>query len=86
MLRATRSAALDYRRADFDGLRAALRAAPWNLLDGMDVDEAVSLFYVLVDAAIRDHVPLVVPKKRFPPWFNGAIRQAVRLKKAALSG
>ena len=60
---ATRSTALCYRRADFDGLRNALRATPWDLLDGMNPDEAVSLFYTIVDGAVRDYVPTVTMKK-----------------------
>lgn len=30
-IRATRAAALNYRRADFDGLPQALRATPWDM-------------------------------------------------------
>ena len=82
-IRATRAAALNYRRADFDGLRRALRAIPWDMLDEEGVDEAVSMFYTLVDAADRDHVPLVEPKKRFPPWYRPEIRRALKLKQAA---
>ena len=77
---ATRSTALCYRRADFDGLRNALRATPWDLLDGMNPDEAVSLFYTIVDGAVRDYVPTVTMKKRFPPWFDGSVRRALKLK------
>ena len=80
---ATRSTALCYRRADFDGLRNALNAAPWELFDGMDPDEAVSLFYALVDGAVRDYVPTVVMKRRFPPWFDASVRRALKLKQAA---
>ena len=80
---ATRSTALCYRRADFDGLRNALKAAPWEMLDGMELDEAVSLFYTLVDGAVRDYVPTVTMKRRFPPWFDTSVRRALRLKQAA---
>ena len=74
-VRVTRSTALNYRRADFDGLRQALSAVPWNLLDGLSVDDVVSMFYTFVESAVRDHIPLVMCKKRFPPWFD-AVGQA----------
>ena len=82
-IRVTRAAAFNYRRADFDALRRVLRATPWDLLDHEGVDEAVSMFYKLVDAAVRDHIPAVVFKKRFPPWFRPEIRHALKLKQAA---
>ena len=62
--RPTCSSAYSYRRADFDGLRQALSPTPWDLLDDGDVEEAVSTFYTLVDAAVRDHVPVVTLKKK----------------------
>jgi len=82
-VRATRSTALNYRRGDFDGLRQALGIIPWHLFDGLDMDEAVSLFYTFVERAIRDHIPLVVLKKLYPPWFDAVTRRALRLKRAA---
>ena len=82
-VRVTRSTALNYRRADFDGLRQALSAVPWNLLDGLSVDDAVSMFYTFVESAVRDHIPLVMCKKRFPPWFDAVVRRALKVKQAA---
>ena len=41
------------------------------------------MFYTLVDAAVRDHVHLVEPKKCFPPWYRPEIRRALKLKQAA---
>ena len=64
--RPTRSSAFSYRRADFEGLRQALSVTPWGLLDDVDVDEAVSMFYTLVDAAVRHHGPVATPKKCIP--------------------
>ena len=49
----------------------------------MDVNGAVSLFYSLVDGAIRDHIPTVDIKRRFPPWASGEARRALQLKQAA---
>ena len=82
-IRVTRSTALNYRRADFDGLRRALSVAPWHMMDGLGVDEAVSMFYTLVDSAVRDHIPVVVCRKKFPPWFDATVRRALKVKQAA---
>ena len=79
----SRRTALNYKRADFDGLRRSLAAIPWGLLDGVGVDEAVNNFYTLLESAIADHVPTVVLRRRIPPWFDGAVRTALRLKEAA---
>ena len=79
----TRTQAFNYRRADFDGLRAALRYLPWNLLSDLDVDSATELFYDLINAAIVDHVPTVTRRCKFPPWFDAAVRHALRAKEAA---
>jgi len=73
-VRATPSTALNYRRGDFDGLRQTLGIIPWHLFDGLDMDEAVSLFYTFVERAIRDHIPLVVLKKLYPPWSDAVTR------------
>ena len=79
----SRRTALNYKRADFDGLRRSLSAIPWGLLDDVGVDEAVELFYTLLESAIADHVPTVILRRRLPPWFDGAVRTALRLKEAA---
>lgn len=81
--RPTRSQAFSYRRADFDGLRQALSVTPWELLDDVSVDEAVSMFYALLDAAVHDYVPIVTLTKRFPPWFTDDVRRALRAKQAS---
>ena len=36
-----------------------------DLLDDTDVGRAVSMFYTLVDAIVRDHVPVVTVKNVF---------------------
>ena len=53
------------------------------MLDGISVDEAVDKFYALLHSAIADHVPTVVLRRRTPPWFDSAVRAALRLKEAA---
>ena len=52
-----------------------------SLVNG--VDEAVETFYTLLESAIADHVPTVILRRRLPPWFDGAVRTALRLKEAA---
>ena len=42
--RATRTKAYNYKRADFDSLRAALRLVPWTMLSDCSVDDAVPMF------------------------------------------
>ena len=79
----SRRVAYNYKRADFDGLRRSLSAIPWDLMDGTDVDEAVDIFYTLLESAIADHVPTVTLRRRLPPWFDGAVRAALRLKETA---
>ena len=76
----SRSTALNYKRADWDGLRTALRLAPWNLLDELPVDDATALFYDLLAAAIQDYIPLVHLRRRQPPWFDRALHTALREK------
>ena len=79
----TRRSVFNYKRADFGGLRRSLALIPWGLLDGVGVDEAVDTFYSLLNSAIADHVPTVVLRRRVPPWFDAAVRAALRLKEAA---
>ena len=79
----TRTTALDYKRADFPGLRRSLLLAPWSVLDGVDVDEAVERFYDILHAAIADHIPTVTLRRQLPPWFDREVRAALRRKEAA---
>ena len=82
----SRAKALNYKRADWDGLRTALRLLPWNTLDNLPVDDAAALFYDLLNSAIADHIPLVCLKCRRPPWFDGELRRALAEKEAAHRG
>ena len=71
----SRRTALNYKRADFDGLRRSLALLPWSaLLDGVEINEAVDTFYELLSSAIADHVPTVVLRRRLPPWFDATVR------------
>ncbi|KAF0297867.1 hypothetical protein FJT64_004731 [Amphibalanus amphitrite] len=80
----SRSSALNYKRADWAGLRAALQLAPWSMLDGLPVDDATEVLYDLLSAAIRDYIPLVQFKRRQPPWFDQELRAALREERRRL--
>ena len=77
--RVTRSTVLNYRRADFPPLKQtqSLRLVPWHVLDDMEVDAAVDLFYQWTEAAVADHIPRVTLKSKYPPWFDGAVKRAL---------
>ena len=79
----TRTTAFNYKQADFTGLRRTLELIPWSVLEGTDVDEATKLFYTLLESAIRDFIPVVTVKRRFPPWFDRELRTVLKEKEAA---
>ena len=54
-------------------------------MDNLPMDEAVDVFYGLLDAAIRDHVPTVTLRRRFPRWFDASVRQALRENETAFN-
>ena len=78
-----RTTAYNYKRADFDGLRTSLHVIPWCILDDMPVDDAVDLFYCLLESAIADFIPVVHVKRKFPPWFDRNLRAALLDKERA---
>ena len=49
----------------------------------MEIDSAIDTFYDVLDAAIRDHVPTVVLRRGYPPWFDGEVKKALREKEMA---
>ena len=81
--RATRMRAYNYKEADFNGLRTAFGLIPWHILDGLHVDDAVSLFYDLVFSATADFIPIIELRKQFPPWFDRSVRASLRVKEEA---
>ena len=56
---------------------------PWCILDGLQIDEAVDIFYDLTTAAIRDCVPFYRPNCRFPVWYDRELITALREKERA---
>ena len=81
----TRKSALNYKRADFDGLRRALDLVPWTMLEPLDMNDAVNMFYDFLESAIRDYVPTVELRRRFPPWYDADVRAALRAKETAFN-
>ena len=78
-----RQTVFNYKEADFNGLRRSLSLVHWGVIDDLPVDEAVDMFYAILESAIADHVPTVTIRSKCPPWFDGAVRAALRLKEAA---
>ena len=81
--RASRSKVYNYKRADFEGLRQAIHSVPWSVLENMDVNSAVELFYDIVFAAVTDNVPMIEIRQKFPPWFDRTVRDLLREKEQA---
>ena len=56
---------------------------PWDVLEQTDVDSAVDLFYDFTFNIVNDYVPMVNLRQKFPPWFDGSVRQLLRIKERA---
>ncbi|XP_038046033.1 uncharacterized protein LOC119720442 [Patiria miniata] len=71
----------NYRKADLYDLQRTIECIPWCLLEATDdCDEATSLFYDFIEAAVIDVVPVVRPRRPSPPWFDGEVRHALKAK------
>ena len=60
----TKTSALNFKCADWDGLCRALRPAPWSMLDNLPVDGGAILFHELLNTATADDIPLVHLRRR----------------------
>ena len=78
-----RTTALNYKRADFEGMRRSLQLIPWEAILDADVNEAVDMFYGVLEGAIRDHIPTVTIRRKCPPWFDAEVRRALKEKESA---
>ena len=64
----------NYRKADFDHLRYQLQLIPWNILDSLEVENCVQIFYDFLYAAIKDSVPIFrVRSRKHPQWYTSDI-------------
>ena len=78
-----RTAALNYKRADFQGMRQSLQLIPWDAILDADVNDTVDMFYGVLEGAIRDHIPTVTLRRKCPPWFDAEVRRALKEKECA---
>lgn len=61
-----------------------LESFPWVILDNDNPAEAVSLFYDVVHAIIKEHVPFIKKRSRkFPQWYSKEAIQVLANKKRA---
>ena len=67
------STALNYKRADFDGMRRSLQVISWDTVLSGDIREAVDMFYGVLEGAIRDHIPAVTLRRKYHPWFDAEV-------------
>ena len=75
----------NFRDADWDGLRGALRKRDWDYIKTLDVDEgAASLTNDILDAA-KTFIPkrIIKDKKCSHPWINDQCRAANERKQSA---
>ena len=76
----------DYKRADWDGLRASLRGIDWALLfNDLSVDTVAEKF----TETVLEHASRCIPnrlqkvRKSTHPWLNERCSEAIRCKRAA---
>ena len=75
---------LDFGRADFASLSAALMRVDWRRLELFEnVDDAVNHFTHILKQLISDSVPVRQPPRK-PPWGNAHLRRLKRLRSSAL--
>ena len=61
------SIALNYKRADFDGMRRSLQLISWDAILSGDVNKAVDMFYGVLEGAIRDQITTVTLRRKYTP-------------------
>ena len=76
---------LNFRRADYTALSAALSEVNWDdfLLQSSRIDDAVSSFSSAIENIIARIVPECTPPRK-PPWSNARLRALKRSRSAAL--
>ncbi|XP_055527980.1 uncharacterized protein LOC129720522 [Wyeomyia smithii] len=77
--------ALNFRRADYATLTAALAEINWNavLEPSISIDNAVNSFSSTLESVLAQTVPFFEPPRK-PPWSNPRLRTLRRLRSAAL--
>ena len=75
----------DFKKANFDALRAALARTPFELAAADDSDEYWSRWKDLFLMAVKDYVPMkTVRNTNLPPWIDAEVRHLIRKKYTAL--
>jgi hypothetical protein len=74
--------AYDYKRGDYDGMRAYMSNIQWNtLLAGKTTEEMWEIFKVTMDSAVKDFIPTrKTSSKSKPKWMTKAAMRAARSK------
>ena len=72
---------LDYRKADFDAIRAELRDIDWGKMMRGNTEEAWVKFKEIIQGLERKHVPVRRETGRKQLWMTGKAMRAVRRKR-----
>ena len=75
----------DFRKADIPHLYASIAATDWeSLLDCADINSMCDMFYSLLMASIRIHIPQTKIRATFgPPWFTPELTRLIKTKEKA---
>ncbi|XP_071950945.1 uncharacterized protein [Antedon mediterranea] len=72
----------NFKALDVNNLCNTLNCVPWSVLIDFegDLNEALDMFYNLLNAAVNDTVPKIRKRRKLPPWFDNELRSALQLK------
>ena len=72
---------MQYRKADFSHLETLLHLAPWTaFMEDSDPTASWEGFMDLLDAAIRDSIPMKTCNRRLSPWITPELKCLIKLK------
>ncbi|KAF6215312.1 hypothetical protein GE061_010064 [Apolygus lucorum] len=75
----------NFKKADFSKLRSYLEHIDWSCICGLDLDNAVEVFYSVLFFAIMECVPTVSASTfNFPQWTSQELRNLIKLKRIAI--
>lgn len=74
----------NFKKADFQGMKSHLMSVCWDFCSLLPLEQAVSEFYRILEAAIGRFVPRVTPvDQQFPKCFTSDLKSLVRRKNQA---
>ncbi|XP_044756974.1 uncharacterized protein LOC123315818 [Coccinella septempunctata] len=80
-LRKSRCSGFNFRRGDYQALNAALLRVDWpGLLENVDVNAGVNVFYNILRGLISEHIPQLNINKNFPFYFSKDTIRTIRRK------